>query len=449
MSHANATLREASASSTARIQTLTESLRITSSKVASSRADADMAKAKVTSLSTQMKSLQAALDETNRVCESIREEHDDIQNSARTLEAKLVQTESELERVDKEKFEMKLERDEMRQQLQDYNKTTKEIRIKLEKREDELLKLKKKIVERDDIEHARKERLNRLENELRDSRSMLVEATSASKDSESTNADLQSTVQHLQRENKSLHGKIEEIMESSMREKAKLQETLAESESVAQKLRMKATNDEEELQRAKLDQAASEKEIEQLKNRISDMEGRLQDAISSAGGVVSPPDTQDRLSQSMAVSSSYETPGKSVSKTPSASNSVLKKSNRNNAIDDDIPPLRPSTPKTRFSSVQNNTIVQGKENRPFSASSNTSKNSHKGSINGSKSSSAKCSICFKNAYGIMKSCQCGNVECEKRAHASCFASSTNNWPSSVSHPGTPAPRLPCILCRGV
>jgi hypothetical protein len=58
-----------------------------------------------------------------------------------------------------------------------------------------------------------------------------------------------------------------------------------------------------------------------------------------------------------------------------------------------------------------------------------------------------CSICFKAAFGLMKSCQCGQSGCDKRAHITC-ASRINPGPS-VSHPGTPAPRLPLVLCTAV
>ncbi|CAB9518017.1 expressed unknown protein [Seminavis robusta] len=57
-----------------------------------------------------------------------------------------------------------------------------------------------------------------------------------------------------------------------------------------------------------------------------------------------------------------------------------------------------------------------------------------------------CSVCFKDAYGLMKSCQCGNPQCDKRAHITC-ANRINPAPS-VSHPGTPAAKLPVVLCSG-
>ena len=454
MSHANATLREASAASTARINTLTESLKITSSKVADSRADADMARAKASSLGTQLKSLKTALDETKRTCESIRTEHDDIQSSARTLEAKLVQTESELHRVDKEKFEIKQERDSLRHDLEDYNETNKHLRLTLEKKGDELSKLKKNIAERNDVEQARMDRMNRLENELRDSRSMLVDVTSAAKDAESTNFDLQNTIQHLQRENKALHGKIEEVMDSSMRDKTKLQESLGQEESEAQKLRMKATIDQEELYRIKLDQLSSEKKTTQLKNKISKLEGRLKDAIASAG-IVTPNDENSKPCSQSSINSALKTSSASSSyKTPkSRTNSHF---NMNNQLDSGvisksgdssfiIPPLRPITPKAGYS-FSKPEYMKGKENRSMSNMNKATNKSFRGGAGSSKLSSMKCSICNKNAYGMMKSCQCGDANCNKRAHAHCIAG--KNPSPSVSHPETPAPRLPCILCLG-
>jgi hypothetical protein len=57
----------------------------------------------------------------------------------------------------------------------------------------------------------------------------------------------------------------------------------------------------------------------------------------------------------------------------------------------------------------------------------------------------KCVICFKSlTTGLMKRCQCGNPSCTMRAHISCVSKVTTG--PSLSHPGTPAPPLPVILC---
>ncbi len=452
---ANATLREASATSAARINTLTESIKITSVKVAEARADADMAKAKASSLGTQLKSLKSALTETKHTCESIKTEHDDIQSSARSLEAKLVQTETELRHEEKEKFEIKLERDELRHNLEDLTEANKRAKVTLEKKDDELVRLKKNIAERTELERARRERMNRLENELRGVRSTLVDVTAAAKDAESTNVDLQNTIDTMQRENKTLHDRIEEFMDTSMREKSKMQRALTEVESEAQKLRMKVAADEEDLKRSKLDLMSSEKEVSQLRSRVSTLEARLKEVVPNAG-VLSPanhnhiepmavdsPLTPATLSQSSSSNTTHKfskntTTEKSYNdkenRRPRASNSDL----TNNDL---IPSLRPTTPKGLSYSQSENKLAASRQRtltkKPFRRIGGTSTSGNLSSV--------KCQICNKAAYGIMKSCQCGNPACTLRAHASCVAA--KNPPCSVSHPGTPAPLLPCVLCK--
>jgi len=56
----------------------------------------------------------------------------------------------------------------------------------------------------------------------------------------------------------------------------------------------------------------------------------------------------------------------------------------------------------------------------------------------------KCSICYKDADGWMRSCQCGNKSCDKIAHAACIYG--RNPTPSISYPGTPPPIMPPVLC---
>ena len=58
-----------------------------------------------------------------------------------------------------------------------------------------------------------------------------------------------------------------------------------------------------------------------------------------------------------------------------------------------------------------------------------------------------CSLCYRPSRPNVpiKRCQCGKDDCCKWAHASCLVH-TKSVSSSVSHPGTPAPPLPTILC---
>lgn len=63
--------------------------------------------------------------------------------------------------------------------------------------------------------------------------------------------------------------------------------------------------------------------------------------------------------------------------------------------------------------------------------------------------SGKCNFCFKEQSGIVRWCKCGKVDCHMWAHAKCIAKVKKNVSTSVSHPGTPPPTLPLILCNGV
>lgn len=63
---------------------------------------------------------------------------------------------------------------------------------------------------------------------------------------------------------------------------------------------------------------------------------------------------------------------------------------------------------------------------------------------------SKCSLCCgpPRPCGAIRRCECGRDNCNKWAHASCLVNG-RSVSSCVSHPGTPAPPLPIILCSGV
>ena len=61
----------------------------------------------------------------------------------------------------------------------------------------------------------------------------------------------------------------------------------------------------------------------------------------------------------------------------------------------------------------------------------------------------KCCLCCKDATENMRDCQCGKDTCGLQAHVSCLIGSNHHPTPSVSHPGTPSPALPLILCGGL
>jgi myosin heavy subunit len=424
MTHANSALRNASTTTTARMQTLSEALRIAGEKAANARADAEASEVRASSLASQLKNFKNVLDETKRTVETIRAEHDDISSAARDLEAKLLQKESELSRVERQKAKSDKEHRDRCVELKDLKETESLLTEHLGKRNDELAKLKKIILEREHIEKARLEMTDRLEQELRKSRSIIVELTSSAAETESTATELQETIQALQEANESLHDKIKENSEKAEKEKAKLHESLTEAENEAQKLRLKAAVDDEELQKVRLDKNSNEKEVQQLKIRLL--------AKANSVGVIGPGDELGDVSSlhsdlnsvtPTSLALPYKTPGKVLStKSPHEQFS--------------IPKLKSISPRVP-SSLSNTSASMEKVNRPVS-SSNSSSNNRRRPVQ------TNCSICFKASYGIMKACQCGDPKCALRAHATCI-SGKKSLPS-VSHPGNPSPALPAILC---
>jgi hypothetical protein len=61
-----------------------------------------------------------------------------------------------------------------------------------------------------------------------------------------------------------------------------------------------------------------------------------------------------------------------------------------------------------------------------------------------------CSLCCRphRPNAAIRKCQCGIDDCMKWAHVTCLLN-RKSVSSCVSHPGTPAPPLPMILCEGI
>jgi hypothetical protein len=61
-----------------------------------------------------------------------------------------------------------------------------------------------------------------------------------------------------------------------------------------------------------------------------------------------------------------------------------------------------------------------------------------------------CALCYRPHMlnAAIKTCQCGRDDCIKWAHSTCILT-RKSVSKSVSHPGTPAPVLPMVLCEGI
>ena len=86
--------------------------------------------------------------------------------------------------------------------------------------------------------------------------------------------------------------------------------------------------------------------------------------------------------------------------------------------------------------------------RPTEALTPTRKTKEKGKAKENQAS-GECSLCFRQpkSNGVVKYCQCGKASCNKWAHRTCLMNRKSV--SSVSHPGSPMPNMPTILCDGI
>jgi len=394
LSRANKTLGDASTASAAKLERTTEALRISGINAANARDDADKAEEMERKSALKFSAIKSAMLETKRTCELVRNEHDEMASAAQNLESQLLQAASEKERLEKFIRQITEEKKEVCTKLDDIENGKRTLQETYEAKNMELCKQKTILAEKDVMRKALDERLHRLENELSSTRSTLIEAASATAETESTNALLNQTVQELNTLNETLHEKLKENLESAGKERAHLQSALSQSESETQRLRLQLTMEEEEIQRVKLDLEAKEKEGSQLRNRTINLERNLSEANSFNISDIDLESTRHRL--------------------------------------------RSSTPRLDDGLLPNTT---GKENVPYSGLPSNSKSQKK--FNGVPFKSTNCCVCFKKCFGIMKPCQCGDTKCDLRAHAFCLG---KNPSISVSHPGTPPPSLPNVLC---
>ena len=280
MRAANNALRESTTASADRMERVTEALRIAGQNAANARCDADAAESYAVSLASQLESLRSVVEETKRVSETLYQEHELISQAARSVEAKLLQRETEFARSQKDQKQLLDEQVRLRRHGKSADEERKRLESELSASLENLNRIRKEVEEREAVEQARKDRSTMVEQELREARAMLTEAASTAAETVATESVLKDTIEDLQNENSSLHERMSEIQGKSRKEQERLHEALGKAEREAQNLRVKATSHEEDVQRHESEKNSCEKQIAQLKNRIANLERRLKDATS-------------------------------------------------------------------------------------------------------------------------------------------------------------------------
>lgn len=470
--HANDTLRSASNQQQSNIQMLESALKISGQKATMAQADADTAKVKADGLELEMKGLEEKMKEFSNVCANVKMEHEEMENAVKEMESKVWFMEKELERSVLEKEEVEKEQRTLNHKVEEMNGKIISLEEELQCKQKELEVVHTTMAEKEDIHRSRENRARQLEREVRDARFTLVELTSAAADAQSVVTHLQETIGNLQSENARLHSVIQDSSESAAKERVKFQEALSHGEVEKQKLRVTITNHEERLEQMKLDKSSVDREMDRLKIRISSLEKSLNDTTSNLL-------TAEKVDENREATEKNESIGINERRDASAITSL---SSETIASD-----LTTNTPGESVSSRNSRMTVNSNSSELAMASSVASEFSYKtpnkfsipslkssqsrlggnieklgymptgltepfnrilpkiGATSVDRSSNKICAICSKNAYGVMKACQCGDPTCEKRAHANCLPKNTPI--SSVSHPGSTIPLPPTIFCQ--
>lgn len=382
MMAANASLRESASATNDRMERTVEALRIASTNAANARTDADTAEAYAASLASQLESLRNIVQETKRATKILHDEHAQVTAATRSVESKLLKRETELLHLQTNRKVILSDKDKLTRDVKELMGDKQKLIFQLERAQDQIKSLLREIEERDALEHARKDRSAMVENELRNARSLLVDASSNAAETETTSSVLKETVETFIQENTSLHAKLEEIQERSRAKEERLQEALGKTESNAQTLRINATSHDEQINHLLSEKVGYEKQINQLKSRIANLENRLKDTIVF------------------------------MSPSPTSRYTVGE------------PSTEPKARKIAFSVPSLTPAVTNKSP--------------------AASKSVTCCMCYKPPSGLMKTCQCGKPNCDKRAHSTCLGKSKGR---SLSHPGSPSPCLPIVLCQ--
>jgi hypothetical protein len=409
---ANVTLREDSSSTHHRLERSVEALRRAGTQAQRARADAEAAEATAVSLAQTLQSLQTVVTETKRAAQLLHQEHAQIAAAAQQLEAKVLQKEGDLARSLGELRTLRQSHQMVVGEQSRFQNERQRLELSLEQQALELEGLKRVQKERDAMERARKERADKVEHEWRQAQALLVEATAGQVQAEHIKTVLEETVFGLRKANEAVHERLTQQQTASRKENERLSEALTKAEKEAQQLRIDAEATEEAMHRLRLDKIAADKQLQDIKVRVVSAERRLKELTNSSTTNSSlPAGSPDMIQHEPSLSTvTPATMGRSYAALPPLSNK--------------------NSQKTATATTTSN-----KENGPHAAAA--------------VAGSTVCCLCFKPCFGMMKSCQCGKQQCQCRAHMSCVANRIIPPGPSVSHPGTPAPVLPLVLCGGV
>jgi myosin heavy subunit len=380
-----------------------EALRIAGNNATKARADADSAEATAAALALTLQNVQTVLSETKAASQILHKEQLQVNATVAAVESKLLQKEAEIFKAQKDLNALRQANAVLENSNSKLVYEREELELKFRTCEHTLDELKREKVELAAIEKARKDRAEKVEQEWQKAQALLVEATSGQAAAKEIQALLEETICSLKKTNEELHLTLKEQQRLAREYKQRMSEALGKAEKEVQRLRISAEATSEEMARLKGEKLAADSQIQQLKSRLASTERSLK-AFSAADASTETPASTNASPEFATTPTTTTTP---------------------NQLCFQLPPLS-TAKKTSLATP----AISEKENLGV----------EKGEL---------CCMCYKQSIGIMKTCQCGSTTCRRKAHANCIKLSCMTPGPSVSHPGTPAPKLPIVLCDSV
>jgi hypothetical protein len=363
--------------------------------------------------------LQTVVSETKLACQTLADEQQQVDQRAASIEHQYLTQKQELMRVTKEVQQLRQSNALLDHARDQWKHERKNLEQQVKLLQGTISTLRRTASDQAAVEQLRQDRAGQDQADLHEAQQLLAQAMDQQEMSIRVQATLQETVQTLEVANADLHEKLVEHQTSARTDAERMSTALSKAERETQKLRLDKEAMVEQLKRTKQDKDAGTKQIQELKMRVVAAE-RLANSSNNNnnnnnGG--HHPTGLLLTTPKASADGTFSSPSEETTTTENPSTYT------GNKIVFRLPPL-PGSAKDKRSS--------------FSTSSSSAM------INPTDVTTGKsCCICYKDAFGIMKSCPCGN--CQERAHMSCVKQVTA--PPSVSHPGTPASPVPVVLCK--
>ncbi|KAL7489040.1 hypothetical protein ACHAW6_014625 [Cyclotella cf. meneghiniana] len=287
------------------------------------------------------------------------------------------------------------------------------LRKKVDDYENERSMMKEEMVEFAETEKHRVETICRLESKLRRVKASLAEAANAAIKAQKTEAALRLAIKELQEENKLLSTELDVKTKHLVKECNQHHGKIATAREDTRKWQLQVEENAIEIQMLQLKLATAKKSagMEPVRCQVSSTPTAANLGLVNTFGaedVTCSPEVLTQQTASIVASRPY------LQSPPDTSSRQLS-----------YHTLSPSNSCEKENKLPQQNLTSKKHRQ-------------------------KCCLCFKDRAGVMKSCQCGKNSCDKRAHAACLAKyKVGNISSCVSHPGTPLPPMPLVLCNGL